>query len=69
MALVTRLADHFGLSLATLVGEDPTADDAGGRIGRMFRQVGGLDPEDLFLLDEMIQSLLKRRRKSGTSGG
>ena len=39
MALVTRLADHFGLSVAALVGEDPKADDAG-QIGRMFRQAG-----------------------------
>src|ERR1700690_3454909 len=52
MALVTRLADHFGLSLASLVGEDPSADDAG-RIGRMFRQAGDLDPDDLALLDDM----------------
>lgn len=64
MALVTRLADHFGLSLATLVGEDPEAHDADARIGRMFRQAGELDPDDLALLDDMIQSLLARRRKA-----
>jgi transcriptional regulator with XRE-family HTH domain len=68
MALVTRLADHFGLSLVTLVGEDPTADDAGGQIGRMFRQAGKLAPDDLALLDDMMQTLLKRRRKAGGGG-
>jgi transcriptional regulator with XRE-family HTH domain len=68
MALVTRLADHFGLSLATLVGENPLADDVKGEIGRMFRQAGDLEPEDLALLDDMMQSLLKRRRKSEASG-
>jgi transcriptional regulator with XRE-family HTH domain len=67
MALVTRLADYFGLSLATLVGEDPSAKDAG-QIGRMFRRAGDLAPEDLALLDDMMQSLLKRRRKAQTSG-
>src|ERR1700722_4161528 len=67
MALVTRLADHFRLSLATLVGENPLADDAKGEIGRMFRQAGELEPEDLALLDDMMQSLLKRRRKSEAS--
>jgi transcriptional regulator with XRE-family HTH domain len=67
MALVTRLADHFGLSLATLVGENPLAD-AKGEIGRMFRQAGDLEPEDLALLDDMMQSLLKRRRKTEASG-
>ncbi len=69
MALVTRLADHFGLSLATLVGEDPMADDAKGQIGRMFRQAGALEPDDLALLDDMMQTLLKRRRRSGAGGG
>jgi transcriptional regulator with XRE-family HTH domain len=68
MALVTRLADHFGLSLAALAGEDPAADDADAQIGRMFRQAGELDPDDLALLDDMMQSLLRRRRKIGSIG-
>jgi transcriptional regulator with XRE-family HTH domain len=69
MALVRRLADHFGLSLAALVGEDPAADDADAQIGRMFRQAGELAPDDLAFLDEMMRSLLKRRRKVGPIGG
>lgn len=68
MALVTRLADHFGLSLAALVGEDPKAGDAG-QIGRMFRQAGELEPDDLALLDDMMQTLLKRRRRSENGAG
>ena len=68
MALVTRLADHFGLSLATLVGENALDDDAKGEIGRMFRQAGELGSDDLALLDDMMQSLLKRRRKTEASG-
>jgi transcriptional regulator with XRE-family HTH domain len=68
MALVTRLADHFDLSLATLVGEDPAADDAEAQIGRMFRQAKKLTPEELALLDDMMRSLLKRRRKTGPGG-
>jgi hypothetical protein len=31
----------------------------------MFRQAGELEPDDLALLDDMMQSLLKRRRKGG----
>jgi transcriptional regulator with XRE-family HTH domain len=65
MALVGRLADHLGASLASLAGEDPAAADADVQIGRMFRQAGELAPEDLTLLDDMMQSLLKRRRKDG----
>jgi transcriptional regulator with XRE-family HTH domain len=67
MALVTRLANHFGLPLAALVGEDPKADDAG-QIGRMFRQAGELDSDDLAFLDEMMQTLLKRRKRTNATG-
>ena len=66
MALVARLADHLGASLVSLVGEDPAADDADVQIGRMFRQAGELAPDDLALIDDMMKSLLKRRRKDGT---
>jgi transcriptional regulator with XRE-family HTH domain len=66
MALVTKLADHFELSLAALVGEDPSA--GGDRIGRMFRQASKLKPEELALLDDMMQSMLKRRKKSEKGG-
>lgn len=60
MALVTRLADHFSVSLASLVGEDPFSDP--GHIARMFRQASDLAPEDVELLDGMMQTLLKRRK-------
>jgi transcriptional regulator with XRE-family HTH domain len=51
MALVSRLADHFGLSLTAMVGEDPSSADAG-KIGRMFRRAGDLDPDDLAILED-----------------
>ncbi len=68
MTLLTNLADHFGLTVAALVGEDP---QAGGdtKIGRMFRQAGDLAPDDLDLLDDMMQSLLRRRKMLETRGG
>jgi transcriptional regulator with XRE-family HTH domain len=63
MALLRNLADHFALTVAALAGEDPeTAEDL--KIGRMFRQAGDLAPEDLDLLDDMMQSLLRRRKKA-----
>ena len=67
MGLVTRLADHFGVSLSFLVGEDPDATDADPALARMFRQAGELYIDDLEILDEMMQSLLKRRRKNGAA--
>lgn len=62
MNLVTRLADHFGVKVAYLVGEDPGADDADAKVAAMFRQAHHLDRADLDILDDMMQSLLKRRR-------
>src|SRR3954454_264305 len=62
MALVTRFADHFGVSIRYLVGEDVHADDADEELARMFRQASKLAPEDRAILDDMMQSMLKRRR-------
>ena len=61
MALVTRLADHFGVSVAYLVGEDIESADADGQLQRMFRQARQLDPAERGILDDMMKSLLKRR--------
>jgi transcriptional regulator with XRE-family HTH domain len=69
MALITNLADHFGLTVAALAGEDPDTADVNTKIGRMFRQAGDLAPEDLDLLDDMMQSLLRRRKTTETRGG
>ena len=62
MGLVTRLADHFGVSVAYLVGEDPTAADADVELARMFRQAKALEPEDRALLDQLLQGFLHRSR-------
>ena len=65
MSLLRNLADHFGLSVAALVGEDPAASE-NARIGRMFRQAGDLAPEDLDILNDMMQSLLRRCKKASS---
>jgi transcriptional regulator with XRE-family HTH domain len=61
MALVTRLADHFGVSVAMLVGEDAKAKDADPQLQRMFRQAQQLKPNERKILDEMMQSMLRNR--------
>ena len=63
MALVERLADHFGVSIGYLVGEDVGAPDADRELSRMFRQASKLTPAERAILDDMMQSLLKRRQK------
>ena len=62
MALVTRLANHFGVSIRYLVDEDIEAPDADEELARMFRQARDLDDHDRRVLDDMLQSFLKRRR-------
>lgn len=61
MALVTRLADHFGVSIAYMVGEDVAADDADIELARMFRQAQDLEAGDRAILDQLLQSFLGRR--------
>ncbi|WP_022698121.1 helix-turn-helix domain-containing protein [Euryhalocaulis caribicus] len=61
MDLVRRLADHFGKSVAYLVGEDAEALDEDVQLQRMFRQAKDLNESERRILDEMMQSLLKNR--------
>jgi transcriptional regulator with XRE-family HTH domain len=60
MGLVTRLANHFGVSVSFLVGEDRNASDAEVDLQRMFRQATDLTERDRRILDDMMQSLLRR---------
>jgi transcriptional regulator with XRE-family HTH domain len=64
MALVTRLADHFGVTIAYMVGEDIESPDAPRDIQRMFRQAAELNETERGLLDDMLKSLIKRRRQT-----
>lgn len=67
MALVTRLADHFGVSIRYLVDEDIDAVDAEDDLARMFRQARELDPHDRRVLDDMLQAFRARRRERHAS--
>ncbi len=62
MGLVMRLADHFGVSVGFLIDEDLVSPDADDVLVRMFRQAKELNLEDRFIIDDMMQSMLKRRR-------
>lgn len=65
MNLVTRLADHFGVKVAYLVGEDPDAEDADAELATMFRQAHSLTATDRDILKDMMESLLRRRGNGG----
>ncbi len=60
LALLTGLADHFKLSVGALIGEDPGATGTDIAVARMFRRAKELHPDDLKVLDDVLDSLLKR---------
>ncbi|MCH7693833.1 MAG: helix-turn-helix transcriptional regulator [Proteobacteria bacterium] len=63
--LLAKLADHFKVTITSLVGEDLEADGADEQLMRMFRQAGELEEQDRAVLDDMIRSMLKRRKARG----
>jgi len=65
MQLLTKLANHFRVTVAHLVGEDVDAEDADPDLQRMFRQAQDLDPRDRESLDALLQSFLARKKKAG----
>jgi transcriptional regulator with XRE-family HTH domain len=60
--LLTKLANHFSVTVANLVGEDLEDTGADEQLMRMFRQAGNLDDRDRAQIDDMIQSMRKRRK-------
>lgn len=61
--VIRGLADHFGVSIASLVGEDIDATDPNEQLGRMFRLAGKLDVEDRKRLEGMIEVFVKHREE------
>ncbi len=64
MALVGRLAEHFQVSVAYLVGEDIKAEDADPELQYMFRQAQKLNANERAILKDMVDSLVKRGRRA-----
>ena len=62
MTIVKGLADHFKVSISSLIGEDIDANDADEQLARMFRLAGELDDTERGYLDDMITSFLKRKK-------
>lgn len=61
LAVIEGLANHFRISIASLVGEDIDAADANQALARMFRLAGELEENERQVIDDMIESFRRRR--------
>ncbi len=59
--LVTKLAEHFNMSVASLIGEDPSADKDPEWIA-MYRDFKGLTKNDSETIRELMKLLRKRKQ-------
>jgi transcriptional regulator with XRE-family HTH domain len=59
--LLTKLAKHFGLPLAHLIGEDPEAEDQDQELVAMFRELKDLTPRDREILRSTINIMKKTK--------
>jgi transcriptional regulator with XRE-family HTH domain len=62
--LLTRLSDHFSVSLSQLVGEAPE-EEADQELMVLFRNLKELDEDDKELLKDIIDKMRKRERGRG----
>lgn len=65
LALVTRLADHFNVSIHYLVDEDISAPGVDDAIARMCRLARNLQAPEIALLNDMVTSMLKHKASAG----
>ena len=62
--LLLRLAGHFNVSIAYLVGEDPNATDEEAELVAMFRNLKSLDLEDREMINVVMQQMRERKKKA-----
>lgn len=63
IGVLARLADHFGVSVAYLVGEQLDAPNADDELAGMFRLASGFTPDERALLKSMMKTLAETSQK------
>lgn len=61
--LLRGIAEHFGVSIASLVGEDPN-EDQDEKLVVMYRDLKNLNRQDREYIEIMIEGM-KKKRESG----
>lgn len=57
---LTKLAKHFNVSVAFLIGEDPTSSDEAPELVVMYRDLKGLTPDDRDTIRRLMEGLKAR---------
>jgi len=63
MDLLSKLADHFSVTVASLVGEDPTAPGESPELVAMYRELKSLHDHDRETI-RLLMKTLKERSKA-----
>jgi len=63
MDLVRRLANHFGTSVADLIGEDMDSPRDEQELAGMFREARGFDERERAIFTGMMNTLLEQKDK------
>ena len=61
--LLTKLAKCFDVSVAELIGENPTAEGADSQVVAMYRELNELSPADRQAIQAMMDHLKNRNPK------
>lgn len=67
MELLTKLAGHFEVTVASLVGEDPNAPGESPELVAMYRELKALTDRDRETI-RVLMKTLKKRPQSGDDG-
>ena len=67
IGVLKKLADHFSVSVAYLIGEQMDASDAEPELAGMFRQASEFTEDERALLKSMMKTLADTSRKRKTS--
>lgn len=60
LELMRKLADCFKVSVANLVGENPTGDAGDARVVGMYRDLKDLSDRDLDVIQQMVERLKQK---------
>jgi transcriptional regulator with XRE-family HTH domain len=62
--MLTKLAKVFSVSVADIIGENPSGDDEEPQLKAMYRELKDLSPSDREAIQQMMDHLISRNKKT-----